>query len=219
MQHLRRSFPLIVAFSFFHTAGRLMPLSRRPFAGEPMRKGRLISQSPGQSQQNIGLRSISGCLGERGWPADSIPAVQLRQPYSGLARGDIDFAMNGIEVTPTGRSPLPQPAVYTYRPQLVRERTSGGLRHWRLATADVVVGTLATPGRRAYSRNRNQVRLRRSGRAVSRPSRSGGSGCGAMDEPYRRLLRRPIPAEIRGEPQVDITSLLFRKDQEDSARD
>src|ERR1041385_5871400 len=111
MQHLRRSFPLIVAFFFLsHSAAGPTDAAEPP----PLRWGAdaeggapYVFKDPANPRQNIGLEvDLAAALAKELGRPITFRQYNYDSLISGLVRGDIDFAMNGIEVTPDRQARL-----------------------------------------------------------------------------------------------------------------
>jgi len=227
MQHLRRSFPLIVAFFFLSRSAAEPTDAAEP---PPLRWGAdaeggapYIFKDPANPQQNIGLEvDLAAALAKELGRPITFRQYNYDSLISGLARGDIDFAMNGIEVTPDrqARLRLSRP-YYTYRLQLVArkdEQRFDALESCR--TADVVVGTLADTGSSRLLEEQGIKTKVYDGQAEPYQDLAlGRIDAVLMDEPIAVYYARPNPLlKFIGAPfREGHYAIAFRKDQEELA--
>ena len=179
-----------------------------------------IFQDPADPNRNIGLEvDLAAALAqELGRP------IEFRQYnydslLSGVARGDLDFAMNGIEATPDRRRAfrLSRP-YYTYRIQLVAragEPRFDSLESCR--TAGCVVGTLGdTVSSRVLEEHGIRSKVYDGQAEPYQDLELGRIDAVLLDEPIAIYYARPNPRlKFVGRPfQEGHYVIAFRKDQE-----
>lgn len=149
MQQLRRLFLLVVAPCLLSISGAVTILAAGPPAlrwGADAEGGApYIFKDPANPRRNIGLEvDLAAAIArELGRPIE-FKQYNYDSLLSGLARGDIDFAMNGIEVTPDRQARFRlSRSYYSYRLQLVARSEEQRFDSFETCqAADVVVGTL-----------------------------------------------------------------------------
>ena len=153
-----------------------------------------------RSQHRLRGRSGRG-PGKGTGPADRVRAVRVQSLVPGLLRGDFDFAMNGLEVTPDRVKAVrfSRPVLRLHAPTR-RPRRRPPLRYPRAMQADQRDrGHAGRHGRRAAAGpdGNRQEELSEPGRAVPR-SEAGPHRRRAPGPAHRRLLRQARPgAEVR----------------------
>ncbi len=183
-----------------------------------------IFQSPDDPGQCIGLEvDLAAALTkEIGRP------IEFRQYnydslLSGLARGDLDLAMNGIEATPDRRREfrLSRP-YYTYRIQLVARADEG--RFGSLETCKAAAGVVGTLGDTVSSRVLEEMGIASKvydGQAEPyQDLELGRIDAVLLDEPIAAYYAGPNPKlKFVGQPfREGHYVIAFRKDQEELAR-
>ena len=227
MQHLRRSFPLIVAVFFLsHSAARPIDAADPPalrWGADAEGGAPYIFKDPANPQKNIGLEvDLAAAIAkELGRPIE-FKQYNYDSLTSGLRRGDIDFAMNGIEVTPDRQAlfRLSRP-YYTYRLQLVVRANEKRFDSFETCQrAGVVVGTLGdTTSSRLLDERGIKSKVYDGQAEPYQDLALGRIDAVLLDEPIAVYYARPNPLlKFAGEAfREGHYVIAFRKDQEELA--
>ena len=182
-----------------------------------------IFQSPDDPSQNIGLEvDLAAALAKEIGQRIEFRQYNYDSLLSGLARGDIDLAMNGIEATPDRRREfrLSRP-YYTYRIQLVARADE--TRFDSLETCKTAGGVVGTLGDTVSSRVLEEQGIKSKvydGQAEPYQDLAlGRIDAVLLDEPIALYYAAPNPRlKFVGEPFREGQYVIaFRKDQEELA--
>ncbi len=227
MQQLRHTLPLVVLFfCVANLAGEAIFAQEPPplqWGADAEGGAPYIFKDPADPRRNIGMEvDLAAALAKELGRPIAFRQYNYDSLLSGLARGDIDFAMNGIELTPDrqARHRLSR-SYYTYRLQLVARVDEQ--RFDSLETCQKIGGVVGTLGDTASSRLLDERQMKSKvydGQAEPYQDLAlGRIDAVLLDEPVAVYYARQNPKlKFVGQPfQEGQYVIAFRKDQEELA--